>query len=69
MFVNITTESGELLERFEVTVTDDKLYPVGRGLERAAILLDIEMAARIVQARRRTRELVEHVQRRSGGKS
>jgi len=49
VWVELTTEQGELLKRVEVTVTDDPFFPVGRGPSRAALIAEIEAAARALQ--------------------
>jgi hypothetical protein len=46
MRIAVTTEGGELLQTVAVAVTDDPFYPVGRGPAKAAILAEIEAAAR-----------------------
>jgi len=51
--LNVTTADGELLEVIEVQVEDDLMYPVGRGMARAAILAEIESAALVVVHRSR----------------
>ena len=53
IFVNVTTEDGELLERFEVEVTDDPYRPVGNRSAFASVAAQVADAARIVQARMR----------------
>jgi len=51
IWLNVTTDDGELLGRIEIPVTEDKLYPIGTSMARAAILSEIEGWARCVQAR------------------
>lgn len=51
IYISVTTEDGELLERFSAPVTRDRIYPLGTPMQRADILAGIESAARIVQAR------------------
>lgn len=50
MWIDLTTEDGELLRRVRVTVTDDPFYPVGRGPARAALMAEVEAAARAARA-------------------
>lgn len=49
--IAVTTDDGELLQTVAVAVTDDPFYPVGRGPAKAALLAEIEAAARALQAR------------------
>jgi hypothetical protein len=51
MYLNATTEDGELLERIEVRLSDDPQHPLGTPLHGQSLLLDIASAARIVLAR------------------
>jgi hypothetical protein len=51
VWLNITTEDGELLERVNVELTDDIQQPLGSGYSRSWILTEIENAARIVLRR------------------
>lgn len=54
IWVNVTTEDGELLERESFAVSDDNLYPLGQPHGRSAVAAFVEDAARIVQARNRS---------------
>lgn len=56
MYVNVTTVDGELLLRFPVGVSNDRMYPLGNSMLRADTISQIEDAARIVQARREEME-------------
>jgi hypothetical protein len=49
MWIEMTTEDGELLKRVHVAVNDDPFFPVGRGPAKAELIGEIESAARSVQ--------------------
>ena len=36
IWLNVTTDDGELLGRIEIPVAEDKLYPIGTSMARAA---------------------------------
>lgn len=51
IYLNVTTEDGELLERIEVELTDNRERPIGSASDRAWVADEVESAARIVLAR------------------
>jgi len=53
IYLNITTEDGELLGRVEVELAEDPQRPLGN--DRVWITDEIEDAARIVLARKETK--------------
>lgn len=55
VFLNVTTADGELLERIEVALTDDRRHPLGTRFAVAALVDEIEAAASIVIAREESR--------------
>jgi hypothetical protein len=51
LILNICAEDGELLEREEIEVSDDKDNPLGSPMAQADIVFTLRSAARVVQAR------------------
>jgi hypothetical protein len=51
IFLNVTTEDGELIERVTVELSDDREHPIGTSYGKAWVVSEIESAARIVLAR------------------
>ena len=55
IILNVTTEDSELLEQIDVELQDDYNNPLGSMLNKSAILSEIESAAKVVVARKRSK--------------